>query len=120
MQRRLRLLLAIAALPLAAVAAPAKGKPPTVAEAQAFMDKVEAELTALDTEGVHAGWMSQTDINEDTGFAASKARERESLKVNDFVVASRRFDKLALPPALARKFKLLKLNGNPTDPKLVA
>ena len=120
MKLRLRLLFMIAALPLAASAVPPKAKPPTVAEAQAFMDKVEAELAALDVEAGHAGWMSQTDINDDTDFAASKARERESLKINEFVIAGRRFDKLALPPALARKFKLLDLNGSPTDPKLVA
>ena len=120
MPRRLPLLLALAAIPLAATAAPIRDKPPTVAEAQAFMDKVEAELSALDVEGVHAGWMSQTDINEDTDFTAAKAHERESLKVNEFVIAGRRFDKLALPPALRRKFKLLDLNGSPTDPKLVA
>ena len=114
------LLLVVAVAPLAASAAPGKATPPTVAEAQAFMDKVEAELAVLDVEGVHAGWMSQTDINDDTDYAASKARERESLKINEFVIAGRRFDKLALPPALARKFKLLNLNGSPTDPKLVA
>jgi peptidyl-dipeptidase A len=115
------LLLAAALVPVAASAqAKPKLKPPTVAEARAFMDKAEAELAALDREAVHAGWASQTDINDDTEYGTSKAQERESLKYNDFVVGARRFDKLALPAPLARKFKLLKLNGSPTDPKLVA
>ena len=115
------LALAVALLPaLAAAQARPKAKPPTVAEAQAFMDKAEAELAALDTEAADAGWMRQTDINDDTALLSSRAQERESLKTNDLVIAARRFDKLAMPPALARKFKLLKLNASPTDPKLVA
>ncbi len=121
MRLRHSLLLAAALVPAASFAqAKTKPRPPTVAEAQAFMDKVEAELAALDTENVHAGWMRETDINDDTAFASSKAQQRESLKYNDFVVAARRFDKLALPAPLKRKFKLLALNGSPTDPKLVA
>ena len=121
MRLRHTLLLAAALLPAAASAqAKPRSRPPTVAEAQAFMDKAEAELAKLDLESVHAGWVSQTDINDDSDYAASKAQERESLKYNDFVVGARRFDKLALPPVLARKFKLLQLNGSPTDPKLVA
>ena len=121
MRLRHSLLLAAALVPVAAsVQARTQAKPPTVAEARAFMDKVEATLAVLDIEAGHAGWMRETDINDDTAMASSKAQQRESLQYNDFVVAARRFDKLALPAPLARKFKLLKLNGSPTDPKLVA
>ncbi|MDY0746222.1 M2 family metallopeptidase [Paucibacter sp. R3-3] len=98
----------------------AAGKPPTVAEAQAFMDKAEAELSELSVEGNHAGWLQQTYINEDSAYVSSKVQERAGLRANELVIAARRFDKLKLPPALARKFMLLKLNGTPTDPKLVA
>ncbi|MEO5685812.1 MAG: M2 family metallopeptidase [Burkholderiaceae bacterium] len=121
MRLRHTLLIAAALVPVAASAqAKPQLRPPTLAEAQAFMDKAEAELATLDRESLHAGWVSQTDINDDTEYGTSKAQERESLKYNDFVVGARRFDKLALPAPLARKFKLLKLNGSPTDPKLVA
>ena len=115
-------LLLVAAFAPASLLAQSKPRPrpPTVAEAQAFMDRAEAELAALDTENVHAAWLRETDINDDSAFSSSKAQQRESLKYNDFVVGARRFDKLALPAPLARKFKLLKLNGSPTDPKLVA
>ena len=115
------LALAVALLPaMASAQAKARTRAPTVAEAQAFMDRAEADLAVLDTEVADAGWMRQTDINDDTALLSAKAQERENLKTNDLVIAARRFDKLALPPALARKFKLLKLNANPTDPKLVA
>ena len=121
MRLRHTLLLAAALVPAAASAqAKPRAKPPTAAQAQAFMDQVEATLTDLDAEGVHAGWMRETDINDDTALASSRAQQRESLRYNDFVVAARRFDKLALSAPLRRKFKLLALNGSPTDPKLVA
>src|ERR1700677_3351409 len=101
---------------LAQTAAPA----PTVAEAQAFMTKAEADLLDLTNEAGHAQWMQETDITDDTEAVNSKANERLALRTNDLVVAARRFDGLALPPDPARKFMLLKLNGSPTDPKLVA
>ncbi|HEY4083473.1 MAG TPA: M2 family metallopeptidase [Burkholderiaceae bacterium] len=115
--------LALALLPLAAPvqAKPvAKSKAPTAAEAQVFMDKTEADLNELNVEGAHAAWLQQTDINEDSQAVSSKAQTRFSLRLNEAVIQARRFDKLSLPPALARKFMLLKLNGSPTDPKLVA
>ena len=113
--------LAFAFAPLAAQSATQpKSKPPTVAEAQAFMDKVEADLNAAAIEGNLASWLQETHISDDTQAIGSKAQERYSLRQNEAVIGARRFDKLKLPTALARKFKLLKLNGTPTDPKLVA
>ncbi|MDP9039004.1 MAG: M2 family metallopeptidase [Acidobacteriota bacterium] len=99
-------------------AAPA-GKP-TLAEAQAFMSNAEAELLDLGMQAGQAQWMQETDITDDTEAIAAKGAERLLLRTNEFVVAARRFDGIALPPDLARKFMLLKLNGSPTDPKLVA
>ncbi len=64
--------------------------------------------------------MQETDITDDTEAIAAKANERALLRTNELVVAARRFDGMTLPPDLARKFMLLKLNGSPTDPKLVA
>src|SRR5947209_5678464 len=93
---------------------------PTVAEAQAFMDKVEADLLDLVNQAGRAQWMQETDITDDTEAISAKANERFALRTNELVVQARRFDGLALPPELARKFMLLKLNGSPTDPKLVA
>jgi len=102
---------------------PAATKPtvaPTVAEAQAFMDKAEADLLDLTNQAGYAQWMQETDITDDTEAISAKANERLALRTNELVIAARRFDGLKLPPDLARKFMLLKLNGSPTDPKLVA
>jgi peptidyl-dipeptidase A len=118
--RLLRTVLAaslIFALPALAQAPATK---PTVAEAKAFMDKAEADLLDLTNQAGQAQWMQETDITDDTEAVSAKAGERIALRTNELVIAARRFDGMALPPDLARKFMLLKLNGSPTDPKLVA
>jgi peptidyl-dipeptidase A len=117
------LLAASLTLPIVAIAQTATVTPataPTVAEAHAFMDKAEADLLDLTNQGGQAAWMQETDITDDTEALNAKAGERALLRTNELVIAARRFDKLTLPPDLARKFMLLKLNGSPTDPKLVA
>ena len=93
---------------------------PTVADAQAFMDRAETQLFSASVESQRAGWVAETDITVDTEAIAAKANERIALLQNQLVLESRKFDSLTLPPTLARKFKLLRLNGSPTDPKLVA
>ena len=99
---------------------PTPEKPVTVADAQEFMDRVEAELLALSNEGNRAGWVQETYITDDTEAISAKAGERLLTRTNELVIESRKFSKLQLPPDLARKFKLLQLNAAPTDPKLVA
>ena len=84
------------------------------------MDRVETELLASANEASRAAWVQETFITDDTEAIAAKANERLLTKTNEFVVAARRFDGLQMPPDLARKFMLLRLNGSPTDPKLVA
>jgi len=116
-------LLAVTLLPIFGVAqnpTSATSAPPTVAEAQAFMDRVETDLLASSNEANRAAWVQETFITDDTEAISAKANERLLTKTNEFVVAARRFDGLQMPPDLARKFMLLRLNGTPTDPKLVA
>jgi len=110
----------VLAVVLSSVVSPAQSGKPTVAEARAFIDKVETELLAASTEASRAAWVQATFITDDTEALAAKADERLLTKTNEFVIGARRFDGLTMPPDLARKFKLLKLNGSPTDPKLVA
>jgi peptidyl-dipeptidase A len=116
-------LLAVVLLPIFAVAqtstSAAKANP-TAEDAQAFMDRVETDLLASSNEAGRAAWVQETFITDDTEAISAKANERLLTKTNEFVVAARRFDGLQLPPDLARKFMLLRLNGTPTDPKLVA
>ena len=116
-------LLAMTLLPIIAAAQTpisATSGAPTVAEAQAFMDRVEADLLASSNEASRAAWVQATFITDDTEAISAKANERLLTMTNEFVVRARRFDGLQMPPDLTRKFMLLRLNGTPTDPKLVA
>jgi peptidyl-dipeptidase A len=96
------------------------GGAPTVQEAKAFLDKANAELLELGNEAARAGWVQATYITDDTEALAAKANERLLTKTNELVIASRRFEHLKMPADMERQFKLLRLNGSPTDPKLVA
>ncbi len=95
-------------------------KAPTVREAQQFMDKVESTLLDLSTIAGRADWIHATYITGDTEALAAQNDERLIAATVAFAKQSTRFDKLALPPDLARKMKLLKLSltlATPADPK---
>ncbi len=85
-------------------------KPATVREAQQFMDKVESTLLDLSTTAGRADWIHATYITGDTEALAAQNDERLIAATVAFAKQSTRFDKLALPPELARKMKLLKLS----------
>jgi peptidyl-dipeptidase A len=116
--------LVLAAISSAAVAekgaAPARGKAPTVAEAKKFVDDAEAKLFALSVEASRAGWVQSTYITDDTEILAAKANERAINAGVEYAKKAVRYDKLKLPPELARKMLLLKLGltlAAPSDPK---
>jgi peptidyl-dipeptidase A len=95
-------------------------KPPTVAEAQAFMDDAERTLLDLAVFAGHADWIKSNFITEDTELVAAREDERAIAVTVDLTKRATRFDKLQLPPDLARKFKLLKVAltlATPADPK---
>ncbi|MGE5570404.1 MAG: M2 family metallopeptidase [Rhodospirillales bacterium] len=95
-------------------------KAPTVQEAREFMDKVESTLLDLSTISGRAEWVYSTYINEDTEALSALHGERLMAAGAAFAKESARFDKLTLPPELARKMKLLKLSQTlaaPADPK---
>src|ERR1700734_100770 len=100
------LLAASLAFPISALAQTSAPKP-TVAEAQAFMDKAEADLLDLSNEASHAGWLQETDIPDDSEAVPPKANEPPPPRTNQIVIEARHFDNLTLPPDLARKFMLL-------------
>ena len=121
--KRLCVALCLSWVPLVAAAQSSSttpSGPPTVEEARAFLDHANAELLALGNEAARAGWVQETYITDDTETIAAKADERLLTKTNELVIASRRFQGLKMPPEMERQFKLLRLNGSPTDPKLVA
>ena len=94
---------------------------PTVAEAQAFMDKTEAELAELAVKVNRATWVQENFITDDTQAIAADAIDQVTAVTTDRVEQAKRFDGLTLPPDLARKFMLLRLSLTapaPKDPKL--
>jgi peptidyl-dipeptidase A len=101
----------------ASATAPAQ---PTVQETESWMAATEADLAALDKEAAQASWVEETYITDDTAALSANASARYLARRNRAIEEARRFDKLeGMPADLQRKLKLLKLNGSPTDPKLL-
>ena len=119
-KRSLVTLLACLLLALPAIPSQASDTP-TIADAQAFMDKAETELLERAIATQRAGWVQETYITTDTEAITAKENERLIAHTTELVNESRRFDALDLPPQLRRKFKLLRLSLSlpaPADPKL--
>jgi peptidyl-dipeptidase A len=94
---------------------------PTTAEAQAFMDKAEAEVLAATIKGQRAAWVEETYITDDTEAIAANANDDGIALITRLVNEAKRFDGVDLPPELRRKFDLLRLSLTlpaPNDPKL--
>lgn len=89
---------------------------PTVAEAQAFMDRVEEDLDALNRRASFSAWVQQTDINYSTEWLAADASRAYAAEAATLAKQARRFEGLDLPPALARKFLKLKLTVDAPAP----
>jgi peptidyl-dipeptidase A len=106
------------ALSFQLIAAQAK---PTVADAQTWMDKAEAELLDVAARQQRATWVEQTYITGDTEKIAAEANDNGIARTTRLVEEAKRFADLDLPAELKRKFDLLKLSLTlpaPNDPKL--
>src|SRR5271157_4793423 len=77
---------------------------PTAAEAQEFMNKAEAQLSDLSVKVQRASWVQANFITEDTQAMAADAIDEVTAVTTELVEWAKRFDGLALPPDLARKF----------------
>ena len=64
----------------------------TAAEAQAFVKKLNTDLTALAKEGSAAGWVQATYITTDTELLRARASERVLEYFSKAIKESRRFD----------------------------
>ncbi len=107
--------------PAAGSAISAAHAQPTVAGAEAWMAATEADLQTAYLEAAQASWVEETYINDDTEALLAKAAARFLARLNRAAQEARQFDGLeGMPADLQRKLKLLKLNGSPTDPKLLA
>src|SRR5256885_327300 len=99
---------------------------PTVAEAEAFMNKAEARLIDLHTEFRQAGlsvkvnqanWVHDNFITDDTEALAAAANDEITAVTSELVEQAKRFDGVKMPADLARKFLLLKLSLTAPAPK---
>jgi peptidyl-dipeptidase A len=91
----------------------------TPADAQAFIDKAEAELLKLTVDDGRAGWVRSTYITDDTEILAAEHDERLINANVRLAKESTQFDRLALMPSLERKLKLLRTSltlATPSDP----
>jgi peptidyl-dipeptidase A len=90
---------------------------PTVAEAQEFMSKAEAQFAELSEKVQRATWVQENFITHDTEAMAADAIDQSTAVITTLVEQSKRFDGMKLPPDLARKFLLLKLSLTAPAPK---
>lgn len=100
---------------------PVFAQAPTVADANAWMAKTEAELLDATNLAGHAQWISETYIMDDSEAVVAKENERLLARLNQAIAEGRKYESLSgLSPEWKRKYMLLKLSGSPTDPKLLA
>src|SRR5215472_15519904 len=105
-----QLLITFVLVSYSASAQASSAKPPTVAEAQAFMKNAEDQLQDLGVRASRASWVQENFITDDTEILSAQAQEKLTAVVTQLALDARRFDGLNMPPELARKFMLLKLS----------
>jgi peptidyl-dipeptidase A len=81
----------------------------TVTDAEKFMNETEALLSDLSIKAARASWVQSTYITDDTEALAADSNERLIAAQTKLAEDVKRFDGLKMPPVLARKFLLLKL-----------
>ncbi len=89
----------------------------TVAEAQAFMDKAEAQLMDLAIKGGRAAWVAENFITDDTEQIAADADLNVKAATVELATEAKKYEGLKMPPELARKFHLLKLSVDIPSPR---
>jgi len=90
---------------------------PTVAEAQHFIIQAETRLLELWIKGGRASWVGENFITDDTEAISADADQAVKAATAQLANEAKRFEKLQLPPDVARKFKLLKLSVDIPAPR---
>jgi peptidyl-dipeptidase A len=105
-------LLSVAAtlLSLSVLAAPAKAKPATPAEAKAYVEKLNAELLQLNIRDSTAQWVKSTYITDDTERLAADSDDAVLAYVAEALRYIQRFQGLKLDPETARTLYLLRVS----------
>lgn len=91
--------------------------PPTVQEAERFIEQAEARLNKLAIASSQADWVQATYITNDTEALAASARGEFLGAVTELAHRAKRFEAMKLPPPVARKLKLLKLSVSAPAPQ---
>lgn len=98
----------------------AKTAAPTAAEAKKFIEDAEQRLFELGVKASRAGWVQENFITDDTEQIAAEAGEATNTAAAKYAKEAHRYDRVNLPPDLARKRLLLELATGfpaPDDPK---
>jgi len=82
---------------------------PTVADAEKFMAQTEDTLSELSVKLARAQWVQATFITDDTEAISADYNSRLIAELTRLATDVKRYDGVKLPPVLARKFLLLKL-----------
>lgn len=85
-------------------------KPPTLAEARAFLDRAQSKLLELSVAQQRADWVKSTYITYDSEILSAKADEDLIAATMALAKESTRFKSLKMPPEIAREFQLLRLS----------
>jgi peptidyl-dipeptidase A len=111
---------ATVALLFVACGGPAKMPAPTAADAQKFIDDVNASVLKLVTDQQQAEWVAENFITEDTEAIAAKANQAFIEATARYAKEAVKFDQVNVPPDVRRQLNLLKLAltiAAPSDPK---
>jgi peptidyl-dipeptidase A len=95
-------------------------EPPTLADAQAFINRANAKLLDLAVQAGRADWVKSTFITYDSEMLAAKADEQSINATMQLAKESTQFKNVKMPESLARQFKLLRLSltlAAPSNPK---
>src|ERR1700739_4956426 len=76
---------------------------PTVAEAQAFVDRANTELLKLNTDAAHADWIEATYITDDTETTDALINEQFTARSLALTKESHRWENATLPRELPRQ-----------------
>jgi peptidyl-dipeptidase A len=88
-----------------------KKSPPTFADAKKFLEEAESRLFDLNNKAQRASWVEENFITDDTEQIAADANQELSGFSAEMSKKAHDFDKLTLPPEMARKMLLLKLSA---------
>src|SRR5579864_5849060 len=81
------------------------------------MNQAEARLNEIEVKAARAGWVQENFITDDTEALSADAQDQLTAATTELIEQAKRFDGLALPSDLARKFLLLRLSLTAPAPK---